>query len=229
MSTSSSLVHETFRRGLQGFRQNAPGMAIIIALGLAILGGYSALPLVRESLDRLAAWKIEAGWIYPVCSMALVAGVVPTVLRVLMTGTRPPRRCWAVIGIYWPFRGIEIDLLYRGLGALVGNDPSVTTVLTKVVLDMALYVPFWALPLYLLVSAWQHGEDPVRLLRDAAFWRERYLPGVMANWLLWVPAVAIIYALPPGLQLPVQNLFMIIWVFIVEVIARSKDPAPARH
>ena len=225
MSTSiapPSLLHDTLHRGVAAFRQNVTGMAIIVILGLLILGSYATLPQVRNSLDQLAAWKTNVGWIFPTCSMALVAGLIPVALRYAITRQTPPWRCVAVIGLYWPYRGVEIDLLYRGLGTLIGNDAAVGTVALKVVIDMSLYVPFWALPLYLLVMAWQQGESPLALVREARFWRERYLPGVLTNWLLWIPAVAIIYALPPGLQLPVQNLFMVIWIFIVEVIARRE-------
>jgi hypothetical protein len=34
---------------------------------------------------------------------------------------------------------------------------------------------------------------------------------LLANWGVWIPTVAAIYALPVGLQLPMQNLALCLW------------------
>ena len=64
------------------------------------------------------------------------------------------------------------------------------------------------------------SSDSAALVRSSTFWRDRYLPGILANWILWIPAVLMIYRLPAGLQLPVQNLFLVIWVLVAALIAR---------
>lgn len=220
------LLSEALRRGWVAFRQNALGMAVIIGLGLLILGGYALVPAVQVHLDQLAAWKVSLGWVYPAVSLALVGGVLPGAIMAIRDRRWPGWRILPVIVIYWPYRGIEIDLLYRSLGWLLGTDNDLGTVSLKVVLDMAIYVPFWALPLYLLMAGWQQGEDPRTLLSQPSFWRERSMPGVLVNWLLWIPAVGIIYALPPGLQLPVQNLFIVLWILIVDVLAQRQPSCP---
>jgi hypothetical protein len=200
----------------RAFRTNLPAMAAVLVLGTLVLTSYALVPAVHQALDAWAAWTGSLGLWYPILAFPLVGGLIP----VLVTGRWPRGRAWAVILGFWPERGLEIHALYAGMGAVIGTGRDAGTILTKTALDMFVYSAFWALPVYLLVLAWAGGERPLALVRTAAFWRDRYLPGLLANWMLWIPAVLMIYSLPPGLQLPVQNLFLVIWVLVAAVINR---------
>ncbi len=219
---SLSLLGEVFAKGFAAFKQNSLGMVSVLVIGLVLLLGFTYVPSIHEAFNQLAAWKTKLGLFYPILAMGLVAGLFPIVLNLVLNQQMPHFRVWVLALIYWPYRGVEIDLLYKGLGKHLGNGTDLATVLLKMSLDMGIYVPFFSLPLYVLIFAWQEHENPIELLKTKAFWLDRYLPGVLANWLLWIPAVAIIYSLPPGLQLPLQNLFMVIWLFIIAVIAKAK-------
>ena len=200
----------------RAFRSNLPAMAAVLILGTASLSSYALIPAVRQALDAFALWKDGLGLWYPVLMFPLVGGLIPA----LVPGRWPRGRDWCVMFGFWAERGLEIHFLYLGLGALVGTGTDIGTILIKTALDMFVYSAAWALPVYLLALAWAAGEAPLVLVRSSSFWRDRYLPGILANWILWIPAVLMIYSLPAGLQLPVQNLFLVIWVLVAALIAR---------
>ena len=50
----------------------------------------------------------------------------------------------------------------------------------------------------------------------------RCLPLLIMNLGVWVPAVAIIYALPLALQLPMQNLVLCLFVLVVMMLTREE-------
>ena len=62
------------------------------------------------------------------------------------------------------------------------------------------------------------------------WYQKRILPVLIANWAIWIPAVAMIYSLPVALQLPVQNLILCFWVLILVVFtshdAHGKSGSP---
>ena len=217
-----SVLRQALGQAGSAFKANLPAMAAVLILGTVVLTSYALVPAVHQGLDAFAVWKDRLGLWYPMLVFPLVGGLVPALVTGLLTGTWPRGRDWGIIAAFWPERGLEIHFLYLGMGATIGTGTDVGTILAKTAFDMFGYSAFWALPVYLLVLAWAAGERPLTLIRTSAFWRERYLPGIIANWVLWIPAVLMIYSLPAGLQLPVQNLFLIIWVLVAGLLAAGK-------
>jgi hypothetical protein len=212
------LVADVAARTAASFRTNLPGLVAVLVIGGVVVGGYAWVPAIHAALEAWSALTGRLGLWYAPLSFLIIGGLLPTLIMAWRRGRAPIRREWTVMALFWPERGLEVWALYTGLGHLFGTDTNWATVAAKTAFDMCLYSPLWALPVYLLVVAWSVGDRPLMLLRSSAFWRERYLPGLMANWLLWIPGVLMIYSLPAGLQLPVQNLFMVVWVLIASLI-----------
>ena len=60
------------------------------------------------------------------------------------------------------------------------------------------------------------------IAREPHWYATRCLPLLMANLGVWVPAVAVIYALPLALQLPVMNLVLCLFVLFVMILTREE-------
>jgi hypothetical protein len=41
---------------------------------------------------------------------------------------------------------------------------------------------------------------------------------VLSNWLVWIPAVSVVYAMPAELQIPLFNLVLCFWVLLLAVL-----------
>ncbi|MFW5682720.1 MAG: hypothetical protein ACOC1G_06915 [Phycisphaeraceae bacterium] len=85
-------------------------------------------------------------------------------------------------------------------------------------LDQGVYAPLYAAPSLLLAYRLHDGGYRLRSLGVVAsrrWWLDKALPVILANSAVWTPAVAMIYALPLALQLPMQNLVLCFWSLIL--------------
>ncbi|MEM8495168.1 MAG: Mpv17/PMP22 family protein, partial [Planctomycetota bacterium] len=152
---------------------------------------------------------------------------------------RPDARDLAYFTVFWAVKGIEIQLLYTVLDAVVGSGASVGVILGKLVIDMAFYCPVWAVPTTLL--AYQFRESGFSLSavrrgplgRGIGHWvRWSVFPVVINNWCVWIPAVIVIYTMPLALQLPFQNLVLCFWclvlAFLSDAVTNGQE-RPARQ
>ncbi|QNN24654.1 hypothetical protein HED60_21050 [Planctomycetales bacterium ZRK34] len=223
--------HESpLTRGLRAARATAPAGALLLSVALAILLGYHYVPPVTRALDRLAEIKTTAGLIFPIISTALFGAVIPICMQQALPSTREPGvwRRMPFLTLLWAFKGIEVDLLYRGEAYLIGDNAQPLTIITKVAFDQFVYCPLWAVPTVVLAYALPDVGYSLRRLRSnmgPQWYRRRVIPLLLANWFVWVPAVAVIYCLKQPLQLPIQNLVLCLWAILVMLLVHK----PMQH
>jgi hypothetical protein len=49
-----------------------------------------------------------------------------------------------------------------------------------------------------------------------------------SQWMVWIPAVSIIYCLPSALQIPLFNLVVCFWVLLLTFVSRRSAAMPAQ-
>ena len=62
-------------------------------------------------------------------------------------------------------------------------------------------------------------------LRTPGWYGRTVLPTMITNTAVWIPAVAIIYALPTALQLPLQNLVLLFFTLLLAHLNRRRSHA----
>ena len=104
--------------------------------------------------------------------------------------------------------------------------------LAKTAVDQFVYSPIWAVPSLALAYAWKDAGFSWRRLGaqlDREFLVLRLPAAILANMMVWLPAVIAIYFLPSALQLPVSNLVGSFWVLLmIVVLARPHTAAASR-
>ena len=246
MSEAERDVHPVspWALGLAAAKRNArPGVALALfalALGLS----YAFVTPVRDTMQGVADWRdtlrFPVSWLFPVVTTAIFGAIIPWVVQRLRPAeTRRTRGVDLLyLTAFWAFKGAEVSLLYAGLAALLGDSAAPGVILGKIALDMGVYCPLWAVPTTVLVYAFKdagYSWSAVRAgpLRHGwkAWWRWDVVPLMVNNWMVWLPAVCVIYTLPLALQLPVQNLVLCFWslvlLFMTSAIA-ERSAAPAR-
>jgi hypothetical protein len=232
--SSTPTAEAPWQSGLRGARANlAPGL-VLQACALALVLGYYHDAAVASALARLTALHLRAGYAFAVVSTGLAAGVLPFLY--LHFGQRDargrPRYGWLQgLGLtaFWAYKGFEVDLWYRIQAHVVGPGHAPATIALKVFFDQFVYCPAFAIPVtaavYQLVDS---GYDWAGLRADVGaprWYRRRVLPILISNLGVWVPAVAIIYALPTPLQLPLENVVLCFYTLIVAHQTRT-EPRP---
>ena len=208
-------------------RANVIPAVVLQSAALAILLAYFFVPPVTGFFDTLAGLKERFGFGYSIVATAFAAGVLPLLL---VHWQRDRKRSvtfgdW-VFGIsVWGLKGIEIDLFYRVQALAFGEATDLRTIATKTLVDQIAYVPFWGMTSCLVAYAWHEAGWTAASLRNIftiRWLRETWLPAMAANWLVWIPAVVMIYCLPLSLQLPFQNIVLCFWVLILTFLTQHQ-------
>ena len=193
---------------------------------MVLLYGYS-IPF-RNWLDVIGATKQRVGYPFSAISTALFGGVIPY-LVLLATGRlgRGQRALEFLFYVgFWTWKGVEVDAFYRLQAHLFGNGASAAVIAKKAIVDQFLYNPLWAGPTQIGFFLWKDsGFSLARLRRqlsDRSF-AQRMLVVLMSSWVVWIPAVAIIYSLPTSLQIPLFNLVLCFWCLLLTSVSRGEE------
>lgn len=210
----------------QGMRFNLRPALVLQAFALAIVCGYFWSAPVKDALDVVGALKLRYGYAYSALATCLFGGLVPYAV-LSFAGRIPRERRLAELAFYallWLWKGMEVDALYRAQALWFGEGTGVTTIALKTLVDQFGYVPLWAAPSQVLLFTWKDAGFSGAGTR-AAFQRQgfgqRVLVVTFSTWVVWIPAVAIIYSLPSALQVPLFNLVLCFWCLLMSFISRA--------
>jgi hypothetical protein len=213
-----------WQAGLRGARANIVPGIVLQLLALALVIGYYNLPPVHGALARLMVLRESSGVLFGVVSTAVFGGVIPFLYLWIYAKARSetPRYGWLQglsVTAFWAYKGIEVDFWYRLQARMVGSGHEFSTIALKVVLDQFVYCPVLAVPvtaiIYGLVESHADWAGMSSDIRAHGWYRRRVLPILISNLGVWVPAVAVIYAMPTELQLPLQNIVLCFFTLIV--------------
>jgi len=209
------LLSNAIASGCKAAKANlGPGL-VLWALAVAVVAAYYLPGGARSALIQLAAFKLRWGYGFAIVSTALWGGVIPTLfLRLFHPSQRVKLSSLLFLVGFWGFKGAEVNLLYDVLARLFGTESTWRNVIMKSCIDQLVYGPFWAVPTLALAYLWRdQGFSFAKLSKslNRHFYETTALPLLLANWGVWIPTVAAIYALPVGLQLPMQNLALCLW------------------
>ncbi|MEM6334412.1 MAG: hypothetical protein AAF823_13835 [Planctomycetota bacterium] len=239
MSGSSRVgVAGVFRTGLwrgwKALRANALPGVVLWVVAAAIVAGYFAVEPVTGAMDALGGVKERYGFLYSAASTVVFGAAIPWVVTRWRLGARGQGRASfaLLLAVFWAVKGVEIDLLYRVQAWVWGTGNDAATVAAKVATDMLVYMPWWAVPTTVAAYALERHDYSVgRWWRslDGRWVGREVVPIVVANWAVWVPAVAGIYVLPLALQIPMQNLVLCLWalmlIFMIDEGAETEGDA----
>jgi hypothetical protein len=231
----SPSIEAPWRSGLRGARANlVPGVVLQLA-ALALVLGYYREPGVHAALSRLVEIRRASGLGFGMASTAVFGGFLPFLyVRYGRRMVQGKLRYGWIQGLsltaFWGYKGLEVELWYRLQAHVVGAGHSATTIALKVVLDQFVYCPIFAVPVtvavYQAVESWPGSAQLFADLRAPGWYRRRVLPVLISNIGVWVPAVAVIYALPTPLQLPLQNIVLCFYTLIIAHQMRADPGSP---
>ncbi|MEM6314030.1 MAG: hypothetical protein AAF743_08075 [Planctomycetota bacterium] len=201
-----------------------PG-AVLWVIALAIVLGYYFVPAVASALEHVAVLKQRYGFLFSGISTTLSSAVVPLLLgRAFGVLKLPDAWGWCVLIVFWAYRGMEVDAFYQLQARVFGDTNAAHVVATKITVDQLGYSLFWAVPTMVLAYRLRDRKAWPKWGGWRAWYVDEVLPKTIANWMVWVPALAAIYALPSALQLPMSNLVNCLWVLIFSFMtARVND------
>ncbi len=207
----------------RAFAANLLPAALLWCFALAILLGYSFHEPTRAALDSLALFKKQLGLGFSMPAQALASGFLPWVFQKLQSGTH---RKTALVHVpflmaYWACQGALVDIFYGFQARMFGDNAQIGTILLKIVVDMGLFAPLISMPLAVCAFAFKDAGfsfAKTRELLGPNWYKSRVIPVYIAALLVWTPAVAVLYALPLGVQFPFQATVACFWALVLVIM-----------
>ena len=217
-----------WNQGIAAARHNRKPAIFLWLFGIALILSYFYVPPVTNVLESVRELKQKWGLLFAAISTATFGGLIPYVItRWFVRDLKYVGWIYLVSNlIFWALKGIEVDLLYIFQSWMFGNEVNVQTVLSKVAFDQFVFMPLLGGLNMVLFYLWRDcGFSCSRFRKSLGknwYWN-KILPVLISNWFVWIPACAIVYCLPLGLQLPIQNLVLCFWVLIVAFMTESQE------
>jgi hypothetical protein len=196
---------------------------IALALGLSYFYWPAALPY----FNVLAQLKTQYGALYAVLSTSLFGGLLPFLYLYLSKKILfKPLSQLIFYCALWAFMGFVIDQFYQFQSALFGDNNDVSTVLKKVMFDQFVFTLVFASPFLTLCFLFRDSQFNVgqwwnRI--DMTIVSEQVPATVVSSWIVWIPAVSVIYTMPSALQIPLFNLVLCFFVLILAILNKQED------
>lgn len=207
----------------RAFAANLVPALFLWCFALAVLVGYSIHPPTRAALDALALLKKQLGLGFSMPAQALASGLLPFLFQKLQSGAHRKTALAHVpyLMCYWACQGALVDLFYAFQAQVFGDNARLSTILLKIVVDMGIFAPLVSMPLAVCAFAFKDAGfslSKTRQLLGANWYRHRVVPVYIAALLVWTPAVAVLYALPLGVQFPFQATVACFWALILVIM-----------
>ncbi|MBA3273494.1 MAG: hypothetical protein H0T11_06430 [Chthoniobacterales bacterium] len=223
--------------GWEALRANSRPGVVVQVLMLLVVIGYYRNPQVAAVLGWLAEYKHAHGIWFVVGSTVLAAAILPELLLVLFFqgGRVRPENFRNILftAPLWAVDGITVDLLYRWLAQVVGDEVSLSVVATKICIDQFGYSVLFAAPYGVIAYEWKNSGFSFAVLRRCftfRYYRDKIVPTLFTIWAVWIPLVAMIYSLPLPVQFPLFSLALTFWVLLFTYMTNrfaGKDGLPA--
>lgn len=212
---------------IQAFKHNlAPGLvlwSVAVTIGLA----YYYFPPAMPAFTFVAGLKSQYGLLYAVCATALFGGLVPFSYLYLSGQIRQnPVKELLFYVTFWGIKGAEVDLFYRLQGIVFGTDNELQTVMVKTFVDQFFYAPLWVVPTISVFYLWKESGFSWSRCREHInrFFLTVTIPTiVVSNLLVWLPAVTVIYLMPPNLQIPLFNLVQCFFALVLNILSKKAE------
>lgn len=216
-----------WNRNLAGLKANLLPGIVLQLIGMSVVLVYYLVDSARWVFTGIAELKAAHGFLYSGVATGIFGGLIP--FAYLRRSKQVPAEralAWGLFFVfYWGWRGMEVDAFYRLQDWLFGNALDLRTIASKVAVDQFLYCPLWSAPVTCVFYGWKDGGFTREAFRGQ-FNRRLFtveIPGVLlAVWLVWIPATAIIYSLPLLLQVPLFNLVLCFFVLLVSALGNPR-------
>jgi hypothetical protein len=222
LSSASSMLLAPILRGMR--RNLVPGL-VLQATAVTTIVLYLRSAGAHAWLDSIGQAKLYYGYLFSALSTCLFGGVIPFLVLLAAGRTNKAPLVWQLLFylVFWTWKGVEVDAFYRLQGALFGNDASFSVIVKKLLVDQFVYNPLWAGPTQVWCFLWYDSNFSRAAMRsrfDELSLGRRVVIVLFSSWIVWIPTVAVIYALPAALQVPLFNLVICFWSLLLASLSK---------
>lgn len=211
-----------FNNIIQAFKINFKPAIFLQILAISVGISYFYWDSAKPVFSFFSELKTLYGPVYSIISTALFGGLIPC-LYLLLTGkikTKPIQTILFYCAL-WALMGWIVDSFYNFQTVLFGEGNNVLTIIKKTIFDQFVFSTFLTCPFLTVCYLWKDqgfNWSNTRQHLDASLFKIKIPTTVITNWLIWIPSVSVIYALPSALQIPMFNLVLCFFVLMLSFL-----------
>lgn len=197
-----------------------PGLCLqLFALTIGL--SYFYWPASQQTFQFFADLKAEYGVLYAAISTSLFGGLLPFIVMFLSGKIKfMPFQQLIFYMLIWAVLGSLINAFYTLQVVLFGDGNDWLTIVKKTAFDQFVFSTFLTGPFIALAFLWKdqrfnwtqskkHFDDLIKVQIPTT---------VVTTWIIWIPAVSVIYMMPTNLQIPLFNLVLCFFVLILAIL-----------
>ena len=227
------LLQAALKESSRAIRLNLIPGIVLQTLMAGMGAAYLWDPSSRRAFGALAELRTSWGLIFSFLGTSVAAAIFPEILRLLLPENSAAEESEQKIGIrllfgipFWGIVGMQVDLFYRLQYFLFGPSDSAFVILKKVLVDALIYCPVLAIPQVVCMFLWRDHGFSLKGFQGYTpldFYALKIFPVLVANWMIWIPLVCIIYALPAALGVPFFIVGETFWVMVLTTLSASSQ------
>jgi hypothetical protein len=197
-----------------------PGLCLQL-FALAIGLSYFYWPTSQQTFQFFADLKAEYGVIYAAISTSLFGGLIPFIYMFLKGRISfLPFKQLLFYVLIWAFLGSVISGFYTFQVVLFGEGNDWLTILKKTAFDQFVFSVFVTSPFIALAFLWKDQQFNWQKTKSqfGDLIKVQIPTTVVTTWIIWIPAVSLIYMMPSNLQIPLFNLVLCFFVLILAIL-----------
>lgn len=212
----------------EGFRRNRFPALVLQLFAASILGLYFFVPALKPGFEAIGRFKSAHDPWYGILATVLFGGVIPWAVMVhrgrIKKGEQGKHLLFYIA--FWGLQGAMVDALYTLQHQWFGPGPGLKILLLKMLVDQIPYNLIWATPNSLFLYGWKDAGFSwarFRQTHPSPTLARKFATIQLSAWVVWVPAVLMIYSLPPDLQIPLFNLVLCFFSLVLAFVTRAKE------
>ncbi len=218
------------------FRQAASAnflpAAALQCIAFFVLWSYYSWPAAQYFLDQVGQFKSDFGYGFAFVASAFSGAVLPLALQGLQRGAHRRLNIALLpsLLLFWGLRGCVVDVFYLCQSMAWGNNSEPQTLAIKIVCDLGMFTPLIGVPTLALMFNWLNAAGSSERFRSNfthgffVWYQREAWPLIPASWMVWLPALIVIYALPINLQFPISIIIQCFWaLFLVVLTDKSQS------
>ena len=222
----TSHLRDAAQPGIDAIRRFCKPFVLIQLCGLTFVILYYTLPSLARALEGVAMLKAKYGYLFSGIAGLIAGAIVPEVFKVISMReeklSRQRLRQLLFACPYFALMSMLCDGLYRFLGAVFGEEPTVANVILKMFVDQFIFtatIGTCIAAIYFPLT--RTGWDFRRVLGGFGWnWYLRnVLPILLPAWCYWTPMCLLMYSLPSLLQVPFSVTATAAWGLIITAVA----------
>lgn len=223
-NTFSSQIKHALKQNL------IPGLVLQL-FAVVIVLSYFYLPQVHYFFAKLTELRQTYGVVFVFASTALFGGFIPF-LYLWFSSSFKKNQSIGLVGVFyllfWGIKGVEVSFFYELQGYLFGYENNLATIAVKTAVDQFIYSALWAVPSISIAYLWMENSfnlKQTQLHINKHLFTKVIPVVVLSNWMVWIPAVSIVYLMPADLQIMLFNLVLCFWVLMLAVLNEHPEQA----